>query len=189
MFAVQGPTIRSSSPTSLLWEAPHNPLGESHISANFMISKQSFVDSGGFDERFPTPAHEDTEFFNRFECKGGKVFFAADAIVQHPLRHVPSSRKLASRWEGKVLMALDQGASPVSILYRLPWHVLRVIQSRFINQPLSFDNLKAGYLFFNEWLIVLFMTPRWTAKWSRQPRSIFWNDYVLRNGPVPKHGF
>lgn len=185
----QGPTIREKLPPSLLWESPHNPDGIHRISANFAISQKSFYEVGGFDERFPSPAFEDTEFFSRFECQGGCVEFAHGAIVVHPLRRLPSPWKLAARWEGKVLIAFDRGASVLSVLWRLPWHVLRVIQSRFRFQRMDLDNSKAAWQFFLEWLIVVGMTPCWVLKWSRQPRSDFWTNYTNRHGGIPKHGF
>ncbi|EMI42509.1 glycosyltransferase family 2 protein [Rhodopirellula sp. SWK7] len=187
--AFQGPTLRIGDPPSLLWEAPHNPLGVARISANFAIHRSDLQNVGGFDERFPSAAIEDTEFFARFEKSGRSIMFVPDAIVNHPLRRVGNAAGLARKWEGKAIFSMDVGASPFTVLWRLPWHSLRVIQSRFRKQPWSRDNLYAAMHFVKEWLLVVVNTPRWVRKWKCQPRSTFWTKHVEENGPPPRFGF
>jgi glycosyltransferase involved in cell wall biosynthesis len=186
---LEGPTLRIGQPKSLLWEAPHNPNGAACISANFAIRLIDFEDSGKFDERYPSAAVEDTEFFDRFYLSGGRKEFVANATVHHPLRHIGSAKSLARKWEGKVIYALDQGASPSIVVVRLPWHVLRVIQSRFRRQAICIDNVRAAARFAGELALVLCSTWGWVQKWSRQPRSPFWTEHVKRCGPPRKFGF
>lgn len=189
LTALEGPTIRQAPPPSLLWEAPHNPEGGTLISCNFAMRKEQFLQAGRFDERYPGAAFEDTEFAARFQAKGGRVVFVPGALVHHPLRPCPEARKLAHRWEGKVIFALDQGAPAALVFFRLPWHVLRVIQSRFRKQPWSGENLRAAGRFTLEWLQVCWLTPGWVRKWAGRPRDGFWRDQLERRGPVPKYGF
>lgn len=189
MLILEGRTVRVGEPKSLLWEAPHNPFGGACISANFAIRKIDFEQAGKFDERYPHAAFEDTEFFTRFHFSGGVTRFVNDATVHHPLRPLGNPTSLAKKWEGKVIYAFDQKASSWTVMWRLPWHVLRVVQSRFRQQQLTCDNLRAGLLFFCEWILVLYKTPSWVLKWSQRPRSKFWSKHVSQNGSADRYGF
>jgi GT2 family glycosyltransferase len=187
--ALEGATIRERDLPSLLWEAPHNPEGGILISCNFAISRKVYEFVGHFDERFPVAAFEDTEFSARLSAKGVRVVFVPEALLTHPLRPKPSARKLALRWEGNAIYAFEQGASALRVLWNLPWHALRVIQSRFRDKPLNAENAKAAGLFAAEWLWVLWLTPGWVRKWAKKQRSPFWCEWVSRHGPTPKYGF
>jgi len=185
---LQGATIQTEPPPSLLWEAPHDPFAKGRITANFAIRQCAFAGLGGIDERYQY-AFEDIEFFARALSSGLRFVSIPQAVVRHPLRRRPGPVKLAQRWEGRVVSALDQGAPPCTVLWRLPWHVLRVNQSRFRDQQWNWATLQAAWLFSREWLIVASKTPGWVRKWSRQPRSDFWSQYVAAHGCVPKYGF
>jgi GT2 family glycosyltransferase len=187
--ALEGATFRESELPSLLWEAPHNPDGGILISCNFAISRQNYEGSGRFDERFPVAAFEDTELSARLLARGVHVRFVPGAQLTHPLRQKPPARKLARRWEGNAIYAFDQGATALRVAWNLPWHALRVIQSRFRGQPLSAQNVKAAVVFTAEWLWLLWYTPGWVWKWSQTERSPFWREWVARHGPAPKFGF
>ncbi|MBA3946246.1 MAG: glycosyltransferase [Herpetosiphonaceae bacterium] len=52
-------------------------------SLNWSIRRTLFHDSGGFDERFPQPAGEDTELSFRLRRMGQRLFFAPEATVRH----------------------------------------------------------------------------------------------------------
>lgn len=184
-----GATERSIAPPSLLWEAPHNPSGENGISANFLLPQYAFDAVGRFDERFPSAAIEDTEFFARFQLLGGLCKALPNAKVIHPLRRIGGPRALAMKWEGKVIWALDCGAPARVVVYRLPWHVFRVILSRFRNKNLSSENIIAAGVFALElfWVITSMMS--WVHNWSRRPRSEFWREHTKLAGPPPRYGF
>lgn len=189
LLAYEGATIRQKDPPSLLWEAPHNPSGDYLISCNLGMSRSTFDAVGRFDERYPHAAFEDTEFAARFRLKGGQGVFLPQARVIHPLRRRPGARRLAEKWEGRTLFAFDNGASPETILWRLPVHVLRVIQSRFRGQPMHRQNRKALCTFAVEFLLVCWLTPQWVTKWKKHPRSRFWSNQVAKGLRVPKYGF
>lgn len=185
----EGATRRSPSPPSLLWEAPQNIRAHGHLSCscNFAIRAETYRLMDGFDERYRGGVYaEDTDLSARLMRAGYEVQFVEDAAAIHPIRHVPDAEKLAKRWEGKVIFAFDQGASPFTVAWRLPWHALRVIQARFRRQPWTQDNRRAARLFFREWFLVLISTPAWVRKWSEAPRSPFWSAC---GGRVPKFGF
>lgn len=189
MLAFEGATWRMGNPPSLLWEAPHNPRGGALISCNFAIRKADFLIVGKFDERYPVAAFEDTEFEARFVSQQGKIKFLSEARVDHPLRPLPASRKLAKRWEGRIIFAFDQGASNFRVLWGLPWHVFRVIQSRFKGQPPSLKNAVALFYFIQEWFWVLILTPQWAIKWGAGTRSHFWTSHTANGNKIPKYGF
>ncbi|MFG0287196.1 MAG: glycosyltransferase family 2 protein, partial [Rhodopirellula sp. JB044] len=117
LLAFQGPTLRIGEPPSLLWEAPHNPHGEAYISANFTMHRSDLTKIGGFDERFPSAAIEDTEFFARLQHAGGDVQFVPHAVVHHPLRPVSKGFSLAKKWEGKVIHSFDLGAPAMTVMW------------------------------------------------------------------------
>lgn len=186
---IEGATRRSPALHSLLWEAPQTLRNHGHLtcSCNFAIRSCTFHQLNGFDERYLGGVYaEDTDLSARLTRAGYKMDFAPAALVVHPIRPVPSAAKLAKRWEGKVIFAFDQGASAFTVGWRLPWHVLRVIQARFRRQSWSRDNLRAALLFLAEWFFVLINTPAWVSKWSTAPRSPFWS---AGGGRTPKHGF
>lgn len=188
-IALEGATFQEAEFPSLLWEAPHNPAGGILISCNFAISRRHYEEAGRFDERFPVAAFEDTEFSARLLARGVALQFVPGARLTHPLRPKPPARKLARRWEGNAIYAFDQGASAMRVAWNLPWHALRVIQSRFRGQSLNAQNLKAAAVFTAEWLWLLWYMPGWLGKWSRAERSPFWREWVARHGPAPKFGF
>lgn len=188
MIAIQGATIRAENPPSLLWEAPHDPEAKGRITANFAIRRSDYLALNGLDERYPLH-FEDTEFFARMNAAGGLLINQPRATVVHPLRRVPGACTLGNRWKGRVVYALDQGMSPMTILWRLPLHVAKVIPTRFRGADRSGANVKAALLFFLEWLQVLAMTPAWVVRLSKQERSVFWRRFVADGGGIPHRVF
>jgi hypothetical protein len=100
------------------------------------------------------------------------------AVVDHPLRPLPNSRKLASRWEARVVSVLDLGAAPREIAVRLPKHVLLVIFSRFRGARPTPENARAALAFAGEFLYFLYFLPGWIRKHANEPRSKFWTEQV-----------
>ncbi len=188
MVVAYGPTIPIGEKKSLLYEAPDNSNGTTLISANFSISKDSLVRIGCFDERYMTAAFEDTEFFERFRRLGGTAFYLESVAVQHPYRKIPNPKSLAAKWESNVIYAFDQGANRWPLYYRFPWHVIRVIISRFRGESLSIQNVHAAMMFLGEWFWVLVFTPKWIAKWAKREPSGFWKQQQTEGAPIPKHG-
>ncbi len=186
---LNGPTFQSSVPPSSLWEAPHNPDGKYLFSCNMAIPRAFFLGIGGFDERYPVAAHEDMELEERLRSLRVPYIFVPEAKVEHPLRRITSVLNLVRRWESKVIYALDHGATPFRVMWNLPWHVFRIIQSRFETPKMTAGDLLALLLFAGEWVGVLSQTFLWTYRWSRRPRSPFWTQHVSAHGPAQKFGF
>jgi glycosyltransferase involved in cell wall biosynthesis len=171
---LEGSTHRSEGLPSLLWEAPHNPDGGGMPSCNFAMPRWLFLEVGGFDLRF-VYSFEDMEFVARSEHQNVKIRFVEEAIVDHPLRPIPNPKKLAFRWQSRVISSYDFGAKRWQVLWYLPRHVLLVILSRFRNQKLSLANLKAAAIFGTEYLIFLQRLPGWSRRFENT-RSRFWGD-------------
>ncbi|MBE2286299.1 MAG: glycosyltransferase [Prosthecobacter sp.] len=189
LCVLEGATRRDPQPPSLLWEAPQKLRALTYLSCscNFAIRSATYRLMEGFDERYRGGVYaEDTDLSARLTRAGYEVQFVPDAKAVHPLRPVPDVAKLARRWEGKVIFAFDQGASGLTVAWRLPWHALRVIQSRFRGQHWSSENRRALMLFLGEWFLVLCQTPGWVWKWMSAPRSRFWRSNAR---PLPKFGF
>jgi GT2 family glycosyltransferase len=188
----EGQILNERPVPSLLWEAPFNneDLPQLTCSASFCIRASTFFQCGGFDERYGSGVYaEDVEFAARLLAIGVRKKFLPEASVIHPIRRRPGPWRLARRWEGMCIMGHDQGATWFRITWNLPWHALRVIQSRFRGKKWSTDNLKAALLFTGELLCVLVLAPRWAAKWSKTKRSSFWTSWVASHGPAAKYGF
>jgi GT2 family glycosyltransferase len=181
---LHGLTRATPEKSSLLWEAPE-VLGPLPIfpSCNFAIRRTLYEKSGGFDERF-SPSFEDMEFASRLQGIGELCGFMANAIVEHPLRPLPNAKKLALRWEPRVISALDLGARPEVLPLLLTKHVMLVIVSRFRGARLCLDNLKAGMVFTGEFLWFLLLLPRWLRKHAKAQRSQFW-DLQRIQGKTP----
>ena len=184
--AFEGATLLDRPSPSLLWEAPCNPDCNGHPSSNWGIRKTFFLKINGFDERYLRA--QDIEFAARIEAMGYVFHPLRRAVVIHPLRRIPAARKLADRWQYKLLYTLEIGMEPSTARYRIPWHAFRVIQSRFRSQPLNWENLLARYIFAVEWIYVLFLTPRWIKKWSRVRGTGFWPDKVSAGYSIAKYG-
>ena len=163
---------------SMYYEAPVITRPEKIFpSCNFAIRKTLFESTGGFDERY-FPAFEDIEYFSRLDIMGADAGCVEGAAVDHPLRRIPNSRKLASRWEARVVSVFDLGATSLDVATRLPKHVLFVILSRFRGAKPTLENAKATIIFIGEFLYFLYFLPGWIRKHANEPRSRFWTEQV-----------
>jgi hypothetical protein len=125
------------------------------------------------------------EFASRLKGLGQACGFVAAAAVQHPLRPLPTAKKLAQRWEPRVISALDLGASPDVVPFLLTKHVALVIASRFRGARVCMDNLKAGMVFAGEFFWFLVLLPTWLRRHAKAQRSPFWElQRTLGNTPL-----
>jgi GT2 family glycosyltransferase len=84
---LEGQTIGGpNSQTHSDHETPLNLQGGLLWSCNFGISRELFLDVGGFDEKFPVAYMEDTDLQFRLKERGYVSKFVPDARVQHPWR-------------------------------------------------------------------------------------------------------
>lgn len=52
-------------------------------SNNLAVRREAFVNIGGFDASYRGPAAEDREFCDRWVTGGGRMVYAADAVIRH----------------------------------------------------------------------------------------------------------
>jgi GT2 family glycosyltransferase len=163
---------------SIYYEAPEiTILKKIFPSCNFAIRKRMFEATGGFDERY-NPSFEDIEYFSRLDRLGANAGCVEGAAVDHPLRPIPGSRKLAKRWEARVVSVLDLGATRLQVATRLPKHVMMVILSRYRGAKFSLENARATMVFIGEFLYFLYFLPGWIRKHAKEARSPFWTEQV-----------
>ena len=173
---------------SMFYEAPRITIPKKIFpSCNFAIRRRLFEATGGFDERY-FPSFEDIEYFSRLDRLGANAGCVEGAAVDHPLRPIPGSRKLAKRWEARVVSVLDLGATLLQIATRLPKHVLLVILSRFRGAKFSLENARATMVFIGEFLYFLYFLPGWIRKHATEPRSHFWTEQVALGKAPPRFG-
>jgi GT2 family glycosyltransferase len=173
---------------SMFYEAPSVTEPQKIFpSCNFAIRKQLFDETGGFDERYFS-AFEDIEYFSRLDRLGVKAVCVDNAAVDHPIRRIPNSRKLASRWETRVIYVMDLGATPPEIAILLTKHVLLVIFSRFRKAKFTLENARATLVFAGEFLYFLYLLPGWIRKHANGPRSKFWKEQVALGKAPPRFG-
>lgn len=77
-----------AEPTDYEWNAAR--LGEAgFVTANCFCRREALEKVGGFDERFPIAWREDSDLFFRLRNAFGRVVYAPDACVIHPIRPAP----------------------------------------------------------------------------------------------------
>jgi glycosyltransferase involved in cell wall biosynthesis len=173
---------------SLLHEAPQFTGGAAlPPSCNFAIAAETFRAAGGFDPRYRT-SFEDMEFFARLSASGVWISYVETAGVAHPRRKIPSSSRLADRWEARVVSSIDWGASARDIYLQLPRHVALVIASRFRNRSPRLSDTPAAALFAAEFALVLVRLPKWIAQSRAAGTSQFWNSPEGRRARPPRFG-
>jgi GT2 family glycosyltransferase len=174
---------------NLEWEAPVNETGGHLPSCNFAVKRSVFDALNGFDERY-FPAMEDMEFRARATAAGYSISFVKEARVIHPIRRKPPPRKMAARWEPRVIQAYDFGATAWTILWRLPWHVLCIQRHTLWESTSTSITTRALGALAIEWLWVVAQTPGWILKWRKRPRSAFWAERLRAGEAIhPKFGF
>lgn len=83
----EGKTIADRPKQRFDEESPVNLEGGVLWSCNFAIKQETFLNINGFDEFFPYPALEDSDFGIRIK-KNEEIIFVSEAIVVHPWRRV-----------------------------------------------------------------------------------------------------
>jgi len=117
------------TPSALSFEAlginriwPHNPvnwhyrcigkepmtpgIAEQPAGAFLMFSRQAWLDTGGFDERFYPVWFEDVDFCARVRALGYRIFYEPGAVARHSGGHSVNAIEAGSRhkyWYGNLL--------------------------------------------------------------------------------------
>lgn len=104
---VPDPTGPPMGPFSRTLEVTHE--SGFYETCNILYRREVLEQLDGFDERYLTPAGEDTDLAWRARDRGVATTFVPDAVVEHEVR--PSSFRAAfrdaARWGGVVLVARD----------------------------------------------------------------------------------
>lgn len=96
---LEGRTYADRPRRSLSEESPINENGGCLWSCNFAITREKFMQLGGFDDRFPYPAFEDIDFYTRCLAAGLRVEFVREAAVCHPWRSGMTWHVIRRRFE------------------------------------------------------------------------------------------
>lgn len=138
----EGKTTCESGLCSPLEHAPINSTGGWLWSCNMMVEKAIFVALDGFDENFPHPHMEDTEFRERIKQSGYNFVFIENALVDHPPRRVAWGARRGAAQESEIMWYYKSGTfrfTGMSLLKRTSSFRLRAIK----HHPLSIDTILA----------------------------------------------
>jgi GT2 family glycosyltransferase len=97
-------------------QAPVNLTGGYFWSCNIAVSKNVFDSIGGFDEGFPFPALEDTDFYQRLKLVA-KTTFLENAKVVHPWRRAVKWNNY-KKWIKCHEHAIKKSNTPKNMKYR-----------------------------------------------------------------------
>ncbi len=90
-------------------------------SLNLAVLRKALTDVGGFDERYPRPAGEDSDLSYRLRAAGHELLFDPSAVVQHcPSRSSPGALLRHAADFGRFSVKLRQ--HPKSASYRIFRH-------------------------------------------------------------------
>lgn len=114
-------------------------------SCNFCISREFFNHLGGFDEFFKFPHMEDLDLQKRIQLTS-QIGFAAEAIVIHPPRPLPSAQKLGHSHASDVYFAHK---------HRLSISLNSILKNIFYSRLLPFKNTDFGKYHFKMMALML----------------------------------
>ena len=167
IFVYEGKTTCEAGLHSPLYHAPINLEGGWLWSCNMMVKKAIFDKLKGFDESFPSPHMEDTDFRERLKYDQIEFRFVNDATVDHPPRKTAWGRKMGATHESGVLFWYKQGHSK-RFRSRL---VIDITRSRILaiwNNRVGFDTLSAVASYCFELAYVTIKINDWEDKYRSQ---------------------
>jgi len=118
-------------------EAPSNTYGGVYLTCNCAYRLSTLIAAGGFDEKFPYPAYEDTELAARAK-QLGKIIWQPKAVVVHPKRPLTlhSVLKKLRHWEYVMLMGFRYGYLGWS-QYPVTYPRIRILALSFLALPVA----------------------------------------------------
>ena len=164
-FVYEGKTTCRAGLRSPLEDAPINLTGGWLWSCNIMVGKVVFAALGGFDENFPHPHMEDTDFRERLKQIGHSFLFVGGATIDHPPRRVAWGPQRGAAQESEIMWYYKCGKSGFAgmrILKRTLGFRLRTIK----NNPPSVDTALAIASLFCELLYLATKVRAWESKYS-----------------------
>jgi GT2 family glycosyltransferase len=128
-------------------QSPLNLVGGCFWSCNIAVEKKIYNRLGGFDEGFPFPALEDTDFYNRLK-EVTKTGFLEKAKVIHPWRR-PKPWQNYKKWISCHEYAIAKSKTPKNIKYRIKR--IKLFITVFINDTMKLIKFRfKGFLFYIE---------------------------------------
>jgi GT2 family glycosyltransferase len=109
--AIEGKVVSDPAPDRNSDVVPLNLTGGHFWSCNIAVERSRFMAVEGFDENYPGPAMEDIDLRYALERSGAQIFFAPDAVINHPPR--PASTRT---WIGHMRRFASQ------VYFERKWH-------------------------------------------------------------------
>ena len=158
----EGSTTCVARQTSARYHAPVNLSGGYLWSCNMMVRREFFLAFGGFDESYPHPHMEDTDFRERLRDAGISALFVPEATVDHPPRLTAWGARMGAMQESEVAFQAKRGINVPAVrhLARLVRYRLQVIAEYGVSR----DSVSALASCVVEATYVAAMLPRWKRK-------------------------
>jgi GT2 family glycosyltransferase len=170
-LAYEGCTTCVQPFSPLLEETPMNLTRGCFWSCNIMIAPSVFHSIQGFDENFPYPFQEDTDFREKLKAAGYSFPFVPNAIVDHPARPRRLGKRMGEVRECDALLWY-KGGQQSSAVNHLIRNILRSHWDRFrLMHYLSRDTWIALYSMLGEMKYVLVHVKYWDKKIQNTPKS------------------
>lgn len=165
VYVYEGKTTCKAGVSSPLEHSPVNLTGGYLWSCNMLIQAGVFQELGGFDEAFPYPYMEDTDFRERLKSSGYTIFFAENATIDHP----PTRLSWGDR----------SGATQESLVYywrckehrknfkvKLLKSILHSRLKEILAYPVSRDSFEAAFSLVMEVIYIISRLEEWDKKYS-----------------------
>jgi glycosyltransferase involved in cell wall biosynthesis len=163
----EGRTVCSLPITSPLWGAPVNQDGGWLWSCNMMVRRDAFEALGGFDEDYPLPHMEDSDFRERARALRLPFAWVPDAVVDHPPRRLPTGAKLGAEAECEVIFWYKHRRPGSAARYLVPYIAKGRVKWMLRHRP-GVDTVHAAASLVAEMAFVVRHIGRWDAMYRER---------------------
>ena len=160
----EGKTTCEAGIDSPLMQAPVNLSGGWLWSCNMMIRTSLFQELGGFDEGFPYPYMEDTEFRERLKKAGFTFPFVEHAVVDHPPRKSLGGNQLGASQESLVYYWRCKENRKL-FKFKLIKSTMGFRVRAILGYPFSRDSIKAVFSMIEEVFYLIIHVNIWDKKY------------------------
>lgn len=164
IYVYEGKTTCDAGIDSPLMQAPVNLTGGWLWSCNMIIQTILFKEIGGFDESFPHPYMEDTEFRERLKKAGFTFPFVEHAVVDHPPRKSLRGSQLGASQESLVYYWRCKENKKV-FKFKLIKSIMGFRVRAILKYPFSWDSIKAAGYMIEEFLYLITHVNIWDRKY------------------------
>ncbi len=170
IYVYEGKTTCETGIHSPLEDAPINLAGGWLWSCNMMTQVDLFHKLSGFDETFPFPYMEDTDFRERLKMEGYTFLFVENAVVDHPPKTLPWGNRLGASQESLVYYWRSKEKRQ-NFKVKLIKSILIFRLKPIFKHALSIDSFKAILSMIVELIYVITHMNDWDKKYSVNPPS------------------